>query len=234
MLNHEGYRDPTAYMAIYENKSGGLRNMVSWHDGDITKKTRIDGKEFYRVILKLHDRYATTLPLFDDECFENCIAVKADTGKKMYADTGKIAYTKARDLDEEEFVRALEEKELDKILAAVGRTLCIPAVQMTAPEEVHSLKKEVEDLRKQVEALSIELEAANEQARTASEQVSVLETAKEDAEARCEKAVREQESIRVKAQAEAETKGQVDLAKAMAERDVYKELYMQLLGKVSS
>ncbi len=254
--NHEGYMDSTASAAI-SNVYKGDYKMTGWNDGDIIKMNLPDGRKVYRVILKAHKKYATTLSLYDDECPENEYKVKPEK-TIMHADLGRIAFTKSYDLDSADFIRAMEEKEFDRFRSRVGEVLGIPAISV--PEEEPFLE-ERKELREQVEELTAkntELDEAHK--RVLSENVELLNENKQLAE-KAEKSAdaiekleelggqleqaqedlnrqkadtEELELIRGKLRAAEEEMAMAETqrTRAEAERDVYKELYMQVLAKM--
>lgn len=215
--------------------------MTGWNDGDIIKLHLPDGRDVYRVVLKAHSKYATTVNLYDKESPENEYKVKPDK-VIMHADLGRIAFTKSYDLDGGQFIRAMEEKEFDRFKSRIGEVLGIPTVSV--PEEEPFLE-ERRELQKQVEQLTMdkaELEQKNSVlASENSDYAEKLEFASGNS-ADLESARRELTAVKdelAKAMAklssalEESAKAEASVIKAEAERDVYRELYMQVLAKMS-
>lgn len=246
-LNHEGYLDLTAFLAI-ANLYEGDCIMTGWNHGDIMKVRLVDGRDAYRVVIRVHDRYATTLNLYDSESFENEYPVKAD-GKTYHADLGKVAFTKVYDMDDGHFVRAMGEEEFDKLLRKLGEVLGIPSYagkDEGARQECERLKKELDGLSKECQEAN-RLRAEEEEKRKGAEaallaakqeniglseklkgagDVDALRKALDDAKE--EIAKMEQ---KVHAAIDRGAEAQAAAIRAQAERDVYKDLYQQVLVK---
>ena len=213
--------------------------MTGWNDGDIIKLHLPDGRDVYRVVLKAHSKYATTVNLYDKESPENEYKVKPDK-VIMHADLGKSAFTKSYDLDGGQFIRAMEEKEFDRFKSRIGEVLGIPTVSV--PEEEPFLE-ERSQLKKQVEQLTMdkaELEQKNallagekseyeEKLATASGDSTDLETARKELEA--VKAELTTAMTKLSKALEDSANAAASVIKAEAERDVYRDLYKQVLVK---
>lgn len=149
--NDKGYPDPTAYKAIYDN---GGHAMQDWQDGDIINIQSADGLPNYKVILKAHEYYATTLPLFTNESRENSYMVIAR--EMMYAELGKITYTGYRNLNEAEYIRHMSDDEFHNLMNAIVKLLWISDdVDFANPEKTGA------DFRALQEECSKALQEAN-------------------------------------------------------------------------
>lgn len=120
-FNAEGYADPTAYKAIYR---GGY-SMATWKDGDVVKLVGEDGRELYRLLLKAHAGYATSIFLFDDVANENDFEIVLPDGLTLHADIGKFGYTTYRNLDGAELVMNLGEDKKGALRERVASLLGI-------------------------------------------------------------------------------------------------------------
>lgn len=231
IYNNEGYLDLTAFIAIKNVYKKGGYCMSTWKDGDIIKMVLPDGREVYRVIIKAHERYATTLTLFDSECFENEYQVKIDNNLgKFHADTGKIAFTKNWDLDEAEFVRAMGESEFDKLLAKIGESIGIPTIPSTG-EDINELKEKAEKAAAENDALAAENDRLK---KKVSDLDYNLAQKIHSSEEQIEKLVKELDSAEkdLAAAIDRDSESKSMLIKAEAERDVYKDLYMRVMGSM--
>lgn len=185
---------------------GGF-NLMKVKDGDIIKTCMIDGREVFKVVIKVFERYAATLNLYSDENKENDYMV--DIGKCfMHADLGKISFVRYNDLNESEYVFHIFEDDMTALLSKIGETLGIPQISVpnnkektgdVATEDAKCLQDEVELLTEEQKRMRNDLDSAR------------------------------------KACAEAEKKAYMyerDIIKTEAERDVYKSMYMDILGKM--
>lgn len=133
--NSEGYPDPTAEYAI--GKADKEMNTTNeFYPGDIWRCKRIDGKDTdIFVIFAVHDRYATTLKLYETPSYSNNLEVKADG--LMYADCGRLSWVF---LDTcKDFIRCMNPKELETLRNSVAKALNItpePAPTKTTVAEV--------------------------------------------------------------------------------------------------
>jgi hypothetical protein len=210
MYNAEGYVDPTAYFALKGGFMGYEANSP-FLNGDIVTMETLNGREIYKVILKVHDGYATTLPLFDRESNQNEYKVKAKG--VMHADRGKVTYTAFRDLEAAQLVRHMEDGEFSKLLKAIGATIGAGDVFTGIGNETEAAV-EIIKLREQVEKLEQEKNSLIEDLAQAEKKETLL--AMEEAQSNNE----------------SEKKYMNQIIKAEAERDVYKELYFGLLDKM--
>lgn len=222
--NHEGYLDMTAFAAM-KNMYKGDDKMTAWHDGDIIKMQIPDGRSLYKLVVKSHERYVTALGLYDTESPENNHAVKVEGGL-MYTDLGRLAYIKARDMDDAMYVDTMGGKAFDKLMRKLGATLGVPATGQDA-----ELSAECEKLRAEASAMSSEIEGLNAECEMLRKENDELEkelTHKHDDEAAKE---RERLTAEIEGYKKLLDDAKADAIRAEAERDVYKSLYSQVLTK---
>ena len=240
--NHEGYLDMTAFAAM-KNMYKGDDKMTAWHDGDIIKMQIPNGRSLYKLVVKSHERYVTALGLYDTESPENNHLVKVEGGP-MYTDLGRLAYIKARDMDDAMYVDTMDGKAFDKLMRKLGATLGVPATGQDA-----ELSAECEKLRAEASAMSSEIEGLNAECEMLRKENDELEkelTHKQDEyvedRARMEDLAKynaELEAAKERERLTAEIEGykkllddaKADAIRAEAERDVYKSLYSQVLTK---
>lgn len=229
--NHEGYLDMTAYLAM-KNMYKGEYKMTGWNDGDIIKLHLADGRDVYRVILKAHGKYATTVNLYDTENAENEYKVKPEK-TIMHADLGRIAFTKAYDLDSGQFIRAMEEKEFDRFKSRIGEVLGIPSISVPEEEpfleERSQLKKQVAELEQKNSVLASKNSDYAEKLELASGNSEDLESARRELTAVKDELAKAM--AKLNSALEESAKAEASVIKAEAERDVYKDLYKQVLVK---
>lgn len=239
--NSEGYLDMTAFRAISNLYKGEYKKMATWNDGDIIKLRLPDRREVFRIVLKAHDAYATTLALYDNECRENGYPVKIDakSGKK-HADLGKIAFTKNWDLDEAQFVRAMDEEEFGKLLRKIGDTLGIPAIAST-DDEVQRWADQYKELQAFADSLTADNHTLLDEKAALSDKVGELEAEVErlssnrdiiamEAELESVKAKLAETMEKLSFEVERGAASRAGVIKAEAERDVYKSLYMSVMA----
>lgn len=238
--NHEGYMDTTAYQALKNVYKGDYR-MATWNDGDIIKLKLPDRREVYRVILKANDRYATTLSLYDDACYENEYAIKTDEkGGKKHADLGRIAFTKNWDLDEASFARAMDEEEFTRLLRKIGEVLGIPTIA-SGDEEAQKWADQYKDLQAFADSLTADNITLTDEKAALRDRVGELEAEVERLSSDKEVIGLRAELDGVKAkladameklsfEVERGAASRAGVIKAEAERDVYKSLYMSVVG----
>lgn len=208
--NAEGYLDLTAYNAIY-----GGKEMIEWKAGDIVSLYMMDGRESYRVVLKPYNRYATTMILYEDERYENEYEVVAMT--KMHADLGKIGFTSGRDLEAATLVRSMKDSEFEELMVRVAESIGVP---MSYFQQDGEGKAAPDDNGSDVD---------REELTKAYEKIGKLEKEKEELKEK----IREHETNRSKVGGVIRDTRE-ELAKAVCERDVYKELYADMLNRFVS
>ena len=232
--NSEGYLDMTAFAAM-KNMYKGDDKMTAWHDGDIIKMQIPDGRSLYRLVVKSHERYVTAQGLYDTESPENNHVVKVE-GRLMYTDLGRLAYIKARDMDDALYVDTMDGSAFDKLMRRLGATLGVPVTGQDA-----KLLEECEKLRAEASAMSSEIEGLNAECDRLRKENESLALCNKNASA-VEDLARlnaEVEGLREKERLAAEIDGykkllsdaKADVIRAEAERDVYKSLYSQVLTK---
>lgn len=213
VYNPEGYLDTTAYLAIYKRRN----KMVNCKDGDILK-FNLGGKYKYRLVLKTHTNFATTIFLFEDESRENEFAVNA--GSIMHVDLGKLGYTTGNDLDSGELVRRLNDKELEDIRNQVAECMGVslnPISFSDNTEEKNNkeLMEMVDELlNKNVEYKEqlVQIKRNYESAKSELEQYQFDKKTKENA---------------------VDTKLKEAYLKTAAERNIYEKLYYELLNRMN-
>jgi hypothetical protein len=138
--NSEGYPDPTAEYAIGKADKD-MNTTNEFYPGDIWRCKRNDGKDMDTyIILAVHDKYATTLKLYDTPSYSNNLEVKADG--LMYADTGRLSWVF---LDTcKDFIRCMNPKELETLRNSVAKALnIIRPVLMPEPAPTKTTVAEV-------------------------------------------------------------------------------------------
>ncbi len=252
IYNSEGYLDTTAYGAILNFYKGDRRKMTGWSNGDIIRFMLPTREYVWRIIVRGHGGYASTLNLFETKPFENAFKVNVDGKGEMYADLGKTAYMKKWDLDESDFVRAMDEKEYDRLLKRLGETLGIPKTVLPSEDgidykgecvklqdeidivyaEKKKLENDYEGLRADMEHLVLKNKKMEEELEGLCDSAHVAEElGKKEDEIR--EAMAEITMLRAKldyATSEGD-EARTKVIRAEAERDVYKELYQQVLVK---
>ena len=216
--NAEGYLDLTAYNAIY-----GGKDMVEWKAGDIVSLYLMDGRESIRIILKPYNRYATTMTLFEEERYENEFEVVAMT--KMHADLGRIGFTSGRDLETATLVRSMKDSELQQLLVRIAETIGVPADYYNYIGIVDSgaaSGTDIDELAREIKELRDKYDAAETEKGELQRKYDALK----------EKQENNAEDIRVKDDKLIAL--MKDVAKASAERDVYKDLYSEILNRFVS
>lgn len=236
VYNAEGYVDMTAFAAI-KNVYEGDYKMTGWNDGDIVKLRLPDGRDVYRVVLKAHGKYATTLNLFPNESEENEYKIKPEKDV-MHADLGKIAFTRAYDLDGAQFIRAMDDNEFSRLMSRVGDALGVPSIHIPDDEP---FKKERDELKEQVENLLGERTTLEQECSTLKEKCDELEKESTEGSSAMVEAARneleqafdklEQTRKMLKEAQEENADAKAAVIKAEAERDVYKDLYKSILVK---
>ena len=139
--NSEGYPDPTAEHAI-RKADKEMNTTNEFYPGDIWRCKRNDGKgpDDTYIIFAVHDKYATTLKLYDTPSYSNNLEVKADG--LMYADTGRLSWVF---LDTcKDFIRCMNPKELETLCNSVANALnIIRPVLMPEPAPTKTTAAEV-------------------------------------------------------------------------------------------
>lgn len=243
-FNHEGYPDLTAFKALKNIFFKGDHTMDGWNDGDVVKLRLMDGRDVYRILLKVHDRYATTLNLYEEESNENEFAITVD-GKKMHADLGKIAFTKARDMANAEFMFSMGRESHGKLMKKIGRVIGVPAEGEEAEllGELDKVKKEAAAESKKSAALEYECAQLREKNKALEDQND--DAVKKLSEMPDVKAVSisyektiseyrgklEEATQKLSESAREASEAKETAIRAEAERDVYKTLYSQVMTK---
>ncbi len=134
--NQEHYLDMTAYLAM-----GGYI-MEKFMDGDIVKTYLPDGRPVYNVLLKVYDRGATAVPVFDAAFGGNMVKVN-----DKYVDLEKMKYMTDKILDPAEVVNCLHEDELGMLINRVTEMLAegreIEAVRIKTENEDDDQEKTI-------------------------------------------------------------------------------------------
>lgn len=138
--NSEGYPDPTAENAI-RKVDKDMNTTNEFYPGDIWRCKRNDGKgpdDLY-VIFAVHDKYATTMKLYDTPSYSNNLEVKAEG--IMYADCGRLSWVF---LDTcKDFIRCMNPKELETLRNSVAKALNITLVSIPDPVPTKTTVAEV-------------------------------------------------------------------------------------------
>ena len=233
IYNNEGYLDLTAYNAI-KNLYKGDYHMATWNDGDIIKLKLPDGREVYRVVIKAQERYATTLTLFNEECYENEYRIKVPEGPgHLHADLGKIAFTKNWDLNDAEFVMAMDDKSFTKLLRKIGETLGIPTIATGNDDDSKKWAEQYKDLQDVADSLTSDNRALVLENDSLKEKVETLEKSNAEVYSEYKKVKGELDSKmeELSFAVERDAASRAGAIRAAAERDVYKELYMDVANK---
>lgn len=214
--------------------------MKEWSDGDIIKRATFNGGEVQSVLVKVHERYATTVNIFDEPQKENNYAVTAIRLKPMYCDIGKLSYIRQRDLDDAELVQTLTDKEYTRLLRKLGEifgvpTLSVPVTESEAAPGV-DFQKECESLQEQIDVLFREKQEADEKASYAANELrETLDKLKQVTEERDQSraAVQDLNEKNRELNDGGSLNQRIEIARIASERDVYKELYTKLLSAMS-
>ena len=115
--NKDGYKDPTAYMAMI--KTGG--KLMDWKEGMLIKMESFNGAVNYRVIIKVYDDHATTLPAYLTQKDDTFTFVVKDT--RYYCTPANVGYMQARNFASAESLGQMEDDDFFKLLKAIAESM---------------------------------------------------------------------------------------------------------------
>lgn len=225
LYNQAGIKDITAYKAITnllneEEKSMGGCEI---NKGDIWEVESGTGTRL-AVVVAVHERYAATIMLADEEPEGNAVQIKARG--IMYADAGRLGFVFYNKMVD--YVRTLTEDEDATLRQAIAAALDIPmdeyayeSVAADADREIESRDLEITQLRRELKE--------NEEERVAL--LTELENSQEEAEG-LRKQLEDADQEKIKKLAEESVEMLQALAAARREAEVYKGLYEDMLARV--
>ena len=202
--------------------------MKQWSDGDIIKRTSYSGGEWVCVLVKVYERYATTLTIYPEaqKGVDYSIVVEGKT--IMHCDPGKLTYAKEVDLAEAKLIRCMTDKEYLRLLRKIGETLGIPTLKNPSDEDEEGEKT---DYKAECEALKAKVDALITEKQGLQVELAKAHTAIDNAETQI--AAISQKATMAESYQTEKINFNMKLSAVTAERDVYKELYMKLLSAMS-
>ena len=167
--NSEGYPDPTAYNAIQNQGAKAI-----FKDGMVIKIPNYNDNDSRRVLLKVHNTFATTVEVFKDERNGN-VPIKVNGGT-MYIEPGKIGYTKMQTLNLGSELCTLSDDEYFALLKTVAADLGIKVaadfeeqwgILTRCQNDNQRLREKVDKLNAEVARISAEADKAKVDAEQA-------------------------------------------------------------------
>lgn len=206
--NASGYFDPTAFEAIknLDKERGGSTVTPTANKGEIWEVETADGSKTYEmVVIQNFGKYNAGLMLRDTAPFENGVQIKSRG--LMYADTGRLTYAYHDKFVS--FIRELSGPEFDELRDKICSTLDLSwnsgwSSRADAPGEPVDTTPDLRQLEDENRALKDALVAAQRD--------------RADLEARLHSA----------------ENSSPELAAIMKERDIYHDLYRELLDKLTT
>ena len=184
------------------NNQTGLSDFV---DGMVIKLINFNETESFRVLLKVFDNYATTLVLYPygkDGEYEINV-----NGKSMYVDLGRIGHTKAVSLLMSEVVDTLAEDKYIDLMKNVARHMGMPGSDAENWDELLKCREEIKQLKSNIDAYVATVMRHEERERDLTAQLDEMKAA-------------------------GDVEGDEKLMVAISERNLYRQLYNELLGRI--
>ena len=226
LRNGSGYCDYTAYAAIMNYGKGEKKMEIK--AGEIYEVKRNDGSFMTAIIIAVHEYTSNILFLCDTESEG---AVKVICKGEKYTDISKLQYIYNDKI--RTFVRKLKDEEFAEILEKVRESLGIAKISIAPAEEnlekeelnkeIDMLKYEKEELMKRVRDLQSAYECNGTDIGVYEEKIKILEEKNKTLHFDLEKIEVERDDA---------TYELVKMETAAIERDLYKEMYENLLEKV--
>ena len=208
--NKDGYKDPTAYMAMI--KTGG--KMMDWKDGMLVKMESFNGTVNYRVLIKVFDDHATTIAAYLSDRGESMSFVVDET--RFYVNPDNLSYMQARNFASAEALGVIDDKDYALLLRKVAEGIGVRVADDFDEQWAILAKYQAENDRLKEEAESMKSELAMYKSSVA--RLKVSETELKEA---LDKAA---------FQPVCEIPVVDDVCKQ--ERDLYKKLYEDLINKI--